>query len=81
MIEKIYKFKGTKEQLEVLDNLFRHIEYLGNIGSSRNLLVRVDGDGSARIKVYDENDNQLNDKKYSIQQDKLYNCAAVYDLD
>lgn len=80
-MEKTYKFVGTENQLKVLENLFRHIEYLGNVGASRNLLVRVDGDGAARIKVFKENGSRINKSKYSIEQNLLYNCSGVYDLD
>ena len=79
-MERIYKFKGTEQQLNTLENLFRHIEYLGNIGASRNLLVRVDGDGNSRIKVFKEDGSKINEDKYSIEQNLLYNCSGVYDL-
>lgn len=43
--KRTYTFYGRKEDLVTLEKFFRHMEYLGNIGASRNLLVRVDGDG------------------------------------
>lgn len=49
--DRVYHIRGRKEDLEVLDKVLRHCEYLGNIGASRNILIRVDGDGAGRIKV------------------------------
>lgn len=80
-MKKSYTFQGTEEQLNVLEDLFRHIEYLGIVGASRNLLVRVDGDGRARLRVYNEDGEKINNKQYSTEQDKLYSCSGVYDLD
>ncbi len=80
-MRKTFTFQGTKEQLETLEHLFRHVEYLGEVGASRNLLVRVDGDGEARLKVYNEDGFKINEEQYSIDQNKLHNCSGVYDLD
>ena len=41
-----------------LEKALRHIEYLGVIGASRNIMIRVDGDGSGRINVY-KNDKRI----------------------
>ncbi len=35
-----------------ISKALRHIEYLGETGASRNILLRVDGDGFGRIKVF-----------------------------
>ena len=52
MEERLYKICGRAEDLDNLEKALRHIEFLGDIGASRNILIRVDGDGSGRIKVY-----------------------------
>lgn len=52
MEERLYKICGKTEDLDKLEKALRHIEFLGDIGASRNILIRVDGDGSGRIKVY-----------------------------
>ena len=52
MEERLYKICGRAEDLDKLEKVLRHIEFLGEIGASRNILIRVDGDGSGRIKVY-----------------------------
>lgn len=86
--KRIYTFEGRVEDLDKLEKLFRHIEYLGNIGASRNLLVRVDGDGAGRIKVEktdvdwrDVLDSQpIDNDKYNTEQDNLYNCVGTYDI-
>lgn len=60
-VTKIYQITGTSEQLRVLEKMFIHMEYLGMVGASRNLLVRVDGDGAARMKFQDEDGLFLSD--------------------
>lgn len=52
MEERLYRICGREEDLNKLEKALRHIEFLGDIGASRNILIRVDGDGSGRIKVY-----------------------------
>ena len=52
MEERLYKICGKTEDLDKLEKALRHIEFLGDVGASRNILIRVDGDGSGRIKVY-----------------------------
>ena len=52
MEERLYRICGREEDLDKLEKALRHIEFLGEIGASRNILIRVDGDGSGRIKVY-----------------------------
>ena len=58
---RIYKFVGRPEHLDKLEQLLLHIEYFGNVGASRNLLVLVDGDGAARIRVMDKDDLFVSD--------------------
>lgn len=60
-VTKIYQITGSPEQLRVLEKMFIHMEYLGMVGASRNLLVRVDGDGAARMKFQDEDGLFLSD--------------------
>lgn len=60
-IEKIYKISGTPEQLRILEKMFVHMEYLGNVGASRNILIQVDGDGAAHLRFKDEDDLYLSD--------------------
>lgn len=60
-VTKIYQITGTPEQLRVLEKMFIHMEYLGMVGASRNILVRVDGDGAARMKFQDEDGLFLSD--------------------
>ena len=61
--------------------LLRHIEYLGNVGASRNLLVRVDGDGVGRIHVTDENGNKLDSTTYNTKQNLgIGAVVGIYDI-
>lgn len=65
---RTYHIRGRKEDLDTLEKLLRHIEYLGNIGASRNLLVRVDGDGYGQIRVTNEQGEKLDNEKYNTEQ-------------
>lgn len=60
-VTKTYQITGTPEQLRVLEKMFIHMEYLGSVGASRNILIRVDGDGAARMKFQDEDGLFLSD--------------------
>lgn len=72
---------GREEDVETIRQLLRHIEYLGNVGASRNLLVRVDGDGVGRIKVVDEYGRRLDNEQYNIKQNLgMGATVAVYDI-
>lgn len=80
MEERVYKITGRKEDLDNLEKALRHIEYLGEIGASRNIMIRVDGDGTGRIKVY-KNDKRIDNEHYNITQGNLINgCVGVYDI-
>lgn len=80
METRTYQIKGRKEDLDNLEKALRHIEYLGVIGASRNIMIRVDGDGSGRINVY-KNDKRIDNEHYNINQDNLINgCVGVYDI-
>ena len=69
-----------KEDLDTLEKALRHIEYLGLIGASRNIMIRVDGDGAGRINVY-KNDKRIDNEHYNKNQDNLINgCVGVYDI-
>ena len=60
-VEKVYRISGTPEQLRVLEKMFIHMEYLGTVGASRNILVQVDGDGGAHLHFKDEDGLYLSD--------------------
>ncbi|HIQ93646.1 TPA: hypothetical protein IAB29_00740 [Candidatus Ventrenecus stercoripullorum] len=68
METRTYQISGRKEDLDILEKALRHIEYLGNIGASRNILIRIDGDGVGRINVKDGNGNKLSDERFNIVQ-------------
>ena len=72
---------GREEDVDTIRKLLRHIEYLGKVGASRNLLVRVDGDGGGRIKVIEESGARLDNEKYNIKQDLgMGAVVGVYDI-
>ena len=68
METRTYQISGRKEDLDILEKLLYHIEYLGVVGASRNILVRVDGDGTGRIKIKDKDGNKLSNEKCNITQ-------------
>ncbi len=89
---RYYKIIGFENDLNNLEKALRHCEYLGNIGASRNILLRVDGDGNGRINIekidLDINsifENRPIDKeKYNIQQNNQQifksDIAGIYDI-
>ena len=94
MEERLYRICGKTEDLDKLEKALRHIEFLGDIGASRNILIRVDGDGSGRIKVYkvqrsqfgeivdDQTkiDRELYNTKQTNQQTFREDIVGIYDI-
>lgn len=94
MEERLYKICGRAEDLDKLEKALRHIEFLGDVGVSRNILIRVDGDGSGRIKVYkvelsqfgeiiDDRtkiDRELYNTKQTNQQTFREDIVGIYDI-
>lgn len=81
MIERTITIRGREEDIATILKLLRHMEYLGNVGASRNLLVRVDGDGWGRIRVTDENGKKLDNTPYNTKQDLgMGAVVGVYDI-
>lgn len=94
MEERLYKICGKTEDLDNLEKALRHIEFLGEIGASRNILIRVDGDGSGRIKVYKVElsqfgeiidnqtkiDRELYNTKQTNQQTFREDIVGIYDI-
>lgn len=90
MEERLYKIYGRTEDLDKLEKALRHIEYLGEIGASRNVLIRVDGDGSGRIKVnkvlrgmiYEQ--EKIDKEQYNIKQTNQQifkaDIVGIYDI-
>ncbi len=81
MIERTVTIRGREEDVATVLKLLRHMEYLGWVGASRNLLVRVDGDGCGRIHVVDENGEKLDNDRYSTKQfSNMGAIVEVYDI-
>ena len=79
-VEKVIKIVGHEKDIETLCEFLRHAEYLGNIGASRNLVLRVDGDGCGRINIFNADGTRINaHKKYNIEQQE-YAVVGVYDI-
>ena len=81
MTERTVIIRGREEDVNTMLKLLRHMEYLGNVGASRNLLVRVDGDGVGRIHVTDENGKKLDNNSYNTKQNLgMGAVVGVYDI-
>lgn len=81
METRTYQISGRKEDLDILEKLLYHIEYLGVVGASRNILVRVDGDGTGRIKIKDKDGNKLSNEKCNITQNvEKTALVGTYDI-
>lgn len=83
---RVYEIEGKKENLDILEKALRHIEYLGNVGASRNILIRVDGDGAGRIMVNKVTTALIRDGKpidsepYNLEQSNGA-IVGVYDIE
>lgn len=86
MESRIYEIRGREDDLNILEKALRHIEYLGNIGASRNILIRVDGDGAGRIKVKKvtrvlvQDSEPIDSEQYNIEQNENA-IVGIYDID
>ena len=81
MIERTITIRGREEDVSTVLKLLRHMEYLGDVGASRNIVVRVDGDGYGRIHVKDENGEKLDNDRYSTEQfSSMGAIVEVYDI-
>ena len=81
MIERTVTIRGREEDVSTVLKLLSHMEYLGNVGASRNLLVRADGDGVGRIHVTDENGNKLDNNSYNTKQNLgMGAVVGIYDI-
>lgn len=78
MIERTVTIRGREEDVATVLKLLRHMEYLG---ASRNIVVRVDGDGYGRIHVTDENGEKLDNARYSTEQfSSMGAIVEIYDI-
>ena len=81
MTERTITIRGREEDVNTALKLLGHMEYLGNVGASRNILVRVDGDGVGRIHVTDENGNKLDNNHYNTKQNLgMGPVVCIYDI-
>ena len=81
MIERTVTIRGREEDVATVLKLLRHMEYLGDVGASRNIIVRVDGDGCGRIHVTDENGEKLDNDRYSTKQfSSMGAIVEIYDI-
>lgn len=78
-IERTFKIVGHKDDVDTIAKILRHMEYLGNVGASRNLLIRVDGDGSGRIRVFNPDGSRIDNDHYNLEQSDGA-LVATYDI-
>jgi hypothetical protein len=82
---RVYQITGTPEQLRTLEKVFVHMEFLGDVGATRNILLRIDGDGNARMHFQDADGLYLSDY---IKDEKTHNTeqtdgaiVGIYDFE
>lgn len=81
MIERTITIRGREEDVNAVLKLLRHMEYLGDVGASRNIVVRIDGDGYGQIHVTDENGEKLDNDRYSTEQfSSMGAIVEIYDI-
>lgn len=81
MIERTITIRGREEDVATVLRLLKHMEYLGNVEVSRNLLVWVDGEGCGQIHVTDESGEKLDNVHYSIEQNLTMRAVAgIYEI-
>lgn len=81
MTERTVTIRGREEDVTAVLKLLRHMEYLGDVGASRNIIVRVDGDGYGRIHVTDENGKKLDNTPYNTKQNLgMGAVVGIYDI-
>ena len=79
-ISKTVKISGHETDVNTIITMLRHMEYLGEVGASRSILVRVDGDGFGRIRVYNEDGSRIDNNHYNIEQNIEGSLVAIYDI-
>lgn len=79
-ISKTVKISGHESDVNTIITMLRHMEYLGEVGASRSILVRVDGDGCGRIHVYNEDGSKIDNNHYNIEQNIEGSLVAIYDI-
>ena len=79
-LSKTVEISGHETDVNTIITMLRHMEYLGEVGASRSILVRVDGDGFGRIRVYNEDGSRIDNNHYNIEQNIDGPLVAIYDI-
>ena len=56
---RIYTVEGTGDEIAAMDLVFKRIHDLTLRGSSRDIIISVDGDGSASLKCMGEDGERI----------------------
>ena len=79
-MEMTITMRGRDEDIATLCEFLAHVQYLGSVGASRNLVLRVDGDGSGRMSFSTIDGEGLTSKtKYNLEQ-SAHAVVGVYDI-
>lgn len=79
--KRTYIVTGTKKDLDVLEEIFKHMEYLGAVGADRKLTIRVDGSGFSKIRVRNENGERLDESNIVVDSEvdvEPYSATSGY---
>ncbi len=74
MERRVIEIFGNSKNLDEFEKFLRHIEYLGNVGASRQLLISVDGDGAGQLQ-FKKHGERLDNKEYSTDQEVREKCV------
>lgn len=85
-ISRYYKITARNEgQLNMIEKIFAHMQYLGSVGSSRKFTVFCDGDGAVRLKFQSHKENEFvfQDLDYdeAMNKDSGYGRCEISDKD
>lgn len=76
-ISRYYKITARNEgQLNMIEKIFAHIQYLGSIGSSRKFTVFCDGDGAVHLKFQSHKEDEFIFQ--DLDYDKAMNSDSGY---
>lgn len=72
---RTYDIIGKPHQLDELEGFLGTIAYLGDVGASRTLKIRIDGDGAVRLKVRSNGEALKPHKKTDLEKDEALNIG------
>jgi hypothetical protein len=66
-----YVVTGDKEDMLAFESILRHIDKCKMLGESRDITISVDGDGSASLRFYRNNEDR------SLGDEEMDKCSRI----